>query len=72
MIWGNNIINNWIILSSEINGDISVLLGINRWFIIIPAAIIFISIIYFVNKNFSDNKNIFLIEEEDHTITKDS
>ncbi|KUO63490.1 hypothetical protein APF79_06880 [bacterium BRH_c32] len=61
-----------LLLSSEINGDISVLLGINRWFIIIPAAIIFISIIYFVNKNFSDNKNIFLIEEEDHTTTKDS
>ncbi|MDX9925391.1 MAG: YeeE/YedE thiosulfate transporter family protein [Ignavibacteriaceae bacterium] len=53
-----------LLLSSEINGDISVLLGINSWFIIIPAAIIFISIIYFVNKNFSDNINIFLIDDE--------
>ena len=46
-------------LSGEINGDISILLGINRWFVIIPAAVIFISIIYFVNKKFDDNKKIF-------------
>jgi hypothetical protein len=48
-----------LFLSDEINGDISNLLGINRWFIIIPAAVIFISIIYFVNKKFDDNKKIF-------------
>ncbi len=59
-----------LFLSGEINGDISILLGINRWFIIIPAAVIFISIIYFVNKNFSDNRNIFLIDQEDHSTSK--
>jgi hypothetical protein len=48
-----------LLLSSEINGDISVLLGINHWFIIVPAAILFAGIIYFVNKNFSDDKKIF-------------
>ncbi|HCY75614.1 MAG: YeeE/YedE family protein [Ignavibacterium sp.] len=48
-----------LFLSGEINGDISILLGINRWFVIIPAAVIFISIIYFVNKKFDDNKKIF-------------
>lgn len=46
-------------LSSEMSGDISLLLGINRWIIIIPAAAIFAFIIYFVNKKFSDNKKIF-------------
>lgn len=48
-----------LLLSNEINGDISVLVGINHWFIIVPAAILFAGIIYFVNKNFSDNKTIF-------------
>jgi hypothetical protein len=46
-------------LSSEVNGDISILLGINHWFLIIPAAILFSTIIYFVNKKISDNKKIF-------------
>jgi uncharacterized protein len=46
-------------LSSEISGDISVLLGINHWIVIIPATILFTTIIYFLNKYFSDNKNIF-------------
>jgi uncharacterized protein len=48
-----------LLLSSEINGDISVLLGINHWIIIIPAALLFSGIIYFVNKHISDNKTIF-------------
>lgn len=48
-----------LLLSSEINGDISVLLGINHWFIIIPAAFLFAGIIYFVNKNFRDDRKIF-------------
>jgi len=48
-----------LFLLGEINGDISVLLGVNRWFIIIPAVLIFSAIIYFVNKNFDDNKKIF-------------
>jgi len=47
------------LLSSEITGDISVLLGIDHWFIIIPAALLFSGIIYVVNKNVSDNKSIF-------------
>lgn len=46
-------------LSCEINGDIFFQLGVNKWVIIIPAAILFSAIIYFVNKYFSDNKNIF-------------
>ncbi|NUN09740.1 MAG: YeeE/YedE family protein [Ignavibacteriaceae bacterium] len=48
-----------ILLAGEVNGDISILLGINRWLIIIPAAALFSLIIYFVNKNFSDNSKIF-------------
>jgi hypothetical protein len=48
-----------IFLSSEINGDIFFQLGVNKWVIIIPAAILFSAIIYFVNKYFSDNKKIF-------------
>src|SRR4030043_172963 len=39
-----------LFLSCEINGDISILLGVNRWMIIIPAAIVFAGIIYFLNK----------------------
>jgi uncharacterized protein len=48
-----------LLLSSEITGDISVLLGINHWFIILPAALVFSGIIYFVNKRVSDNTTIF-------------
>jgi uncharacterized membrane protein YedE/YeeE len=48
-----------LFLSSEINGDIFFLLGVNKWIVIIPAAIIFSAIIYFVNMYFSDNKKIF-------------
>ena len=47
------------LLSSEITGDISVLLGVNHWFIIIPAAFLFSAIVYFANKYVSDNKPIF-------------
>ncbi len=46
-------------LSSEINGDVFIQLGVNRWLVIIPAAILFSTIIYFVNKYFHDNKKIF-------------
>ncbi|MDP2303208.1 MAG: YeeE/YedE thiosulfate transporter family protein [Ignavibacteria bacterium] len=46
-------------LSSEISGDIFSLFGLNKWLIIIPAALIFVGIIYFVNKKFSDNEKIF-------------
>jgi hypothetical protein len=48
-----------LLLSSEITGDISVLLGINHWFIILPTALVFSAIIYFVNKRVSDNTTIF-------------
>jgi uncharacterized membrane protein YedE/YeeE len=48
-----------LLLSGEINGDMSVLFGINHWFIIVPAALLFSGIIYFVNMKVSDNKTIF-------------
>lgn len=47
------------LLTGEINGDISTLIGINHWFLIIPAAVVFTGIIYFVNKKFSDDTTIF-------------
>ncbi|KUG24780.1 hypothetical protein ASZ90_005416 [hydrocarbon metagenome] len=53
---------NEIFLSEKISGDIFQLIGVNKWIIIISAAILFSGIIYFVNKNFSDNKKIFLKE----------
>lgn len=43
----------------QIPGDISVLLNINHWFLIIPAGILFSVIIYLVNKYFDDKKKIF-------------
>jgi hypothetical protein len=46
-------------LTGEMTGDMSVLLGINHWFLIIPAAVVFTGIIYFVNKKFSDDTTIF-------------
>jgi uncharacterized protein len=46
-------------LSTEINGDIRVLFSFNHWFIIIPASLVFISIIYFTNKYYSDNRQLF-------------
>ncbi len=46
-------------LSSEINGDIFLQLGLNKWLVILPAAALFIGIIYFVNKKISDNNHIF-------------
>lgn len=48
-----------VFLTGEINGDISVLLNVNRWLLIIPAAVLFSSIIYLVNRFVSDNKKIF-------------
>lgn len=51
-------IKSWL-LSTEINGNIAILLGINHWFIIIPAAVLFLGIIYYLNKQVSDNKMIF-------------
>ena len=47
------------LLSNEITGDISILLGINHWLLIIPAALLFSGIIYFANKNVGDDKAIF-------------
>jgi len=47
------------LLSSEINGNVFELFGVNKWIIIIPAAILFSGIIYLVNKHVSDNKKIF-------------
>lgn len=46
-------------LASEIYGNIFLQLGLNKWLVIIPAAILFAAIIYFVNKKVSDNNRIF-------------
>lgn len=46
-------------LSTEIDGNIFLLLGLNKWLVIIPAAILFSTIIYFVYKKINDNKRIF-------------
>ncbi len=45
--------------SKSMNGDISTFLGINQWIIIAIAAILFIGIIYIVNKKISDFKKNF-------------
>ena len=47
-----------LFLSAEVNGDISVLLGINHWFLIIPAAILFGAVIFILNKKISDNNQL--------------
>ncbi len=47
-----------LFLSAEVNGDISVLLRINHWFLIVPAAILFGAVIFFLNKRFSDNNRL--------------
>lgn len=47
------------LLTGEINGDLSLLSGLNHWFFIIPAALLFSFIIYIINKKVSDAKNIF-------------
>lgn len=47
------------LLSNEINGDIFILIGLNRWIVITFASIIFLAIVYFVNKKVSDNNKIF-------------
>ena len=47
-----------LFLSAEVNGDISVLLGINHWFLIIPAAILFSAVIFILNKKISDNNQL--------------
>ncbi|NMB81774.1 MAG: YeeE/YedE family protein [Ignavibacteria bacterium] len=46
------------LLSNEINGDIFILIGLNRWIVITFASIIFLAIVYFVNKKVSDNNKI--------------
>lgn len=46
-------------LSGEINGDIFAQLGLNKWIVIIPTALLFAAIIYFLNKKVSDNNKIF-------------
>jgi len=48
-----------LLLPCEITGDISVLLGINHWFLIVPAALLFAGIIYLVNRKVSDDRPIF-------------
>ena len=47
------------LLSTEISGNVFELLGVNKWIIIIPVALLFSGLIYLVNKNFSDNTKIF-------------
>lgn len=47
------------LLSKEVTGDISVLLGVNRWLLIVPAAVLFAGIIFFVNRRFDDDRRVF-------------
>jgi hypothetical protein len=47
------------LLSKEINGDIFVLLGVNRWLVIVPAAALFALIIWFVDRKFDDGRRVF-------------
>jgi len=47
-----------LFLSSDVNGDISVLLGINHWFLFVPAAILFGAVIFILNKKISDNNRL--------------
>ena len=47
------------LLSKEINGDIFVLLGLNRWLVIVPAAALFALIIWFVDRKFDDSRRVF-------------
>jgi hypothetical protein len=48
-----------MLLADEITGDISILLGINHWFIIVPAAVLFSGIVYLANRHFNDDDKIF-------------
>jgi uncharacterized protein len=48
-----------LLLSGEVNGDIAVLLGINHWFLIVPTALLFSAVIFFLNRKVSDNRRVF-------------
>lgn len=48
-----------VLPTGEMSGDIAVLLNVNHWVIVIPAALLFSAIIYFINKTVSDNRTIF-------------
>lgn len=47
------------LLSTEVNGDISILLSVNRWLTIVPAAVIFVAIVWLLNRKVSDDRQIF-------------
>lgn len=47
------------LLAGEITGDISMLLGVNHWFLVIPAALLFAGIIYGVDKTVGDQREVF-------------
>ena len=48
-----------IFFAGAISGDIFLHTGISHWLIILPAALFFAGIIYFLNRAFSDNDQIF-------------
>jgi hypothetical protein len=41
------------------SGDVSAAFGVNHWLIIIPAALLFSGVVYFVNQKVGDNKVVF-------------
>lgn len=48
-----------LLLSGEVSGDIAALLGINHWFLIVAAALLFSAAIFILNRKVSDNRQIF-------------
>ena len=47
------------LLAKEMNGDIFVLLGVNRWLVIVPAAVLFALVIRFLDRKFDDGRRVF-------------
>ena len=45
--------------TGEMSGDIAALLEVNHWVLVIPAAVVFSTIIYFVNRYVSDDREVF-------------
>lgn len=48
-----------LLLRGELSGDLAVLFGINHWFLVIPAVLLFSGLVYWINKTVSDHKQIF-------------
>mgnify|MGYP000263782549 CR=1 FL=1 len=48
-----------LLLSRQVTGDIAVLLGVNHWVLIVPAAVIFAGIVYLLNRKVDDDRAVF-------------